>query len=102
MAGAKIKKNDTVQVITGREKGKTGKVVAVNYEKGKVIIEGVNMVKKSMKKRSQQDQGGIIEVEAALSISNVQLMYKNEATKVGYKIKNGKKVRIAKKTGEEL
>ena len=67
----KIRKDDTVEVIAGKDKGKRGTVVSVISKKDAVIVSGVNIVKKAMKKRSQQDQGGIAEIEAPLNISNV-------------------------------
>ena len=103
MGVSRIKKNDTVKVLAGKDKGKTGKVLKVDADSGRVIIQGVNMVKKAMKKRSQQDKGGIIEVEAPLDISNVALVTKDGSTsRIGYKFVDGKKVRFAKKTGEVL
>lgn len=99
----RIKKDDTVKVLTGREKGKTGRVLKVDRIGGRIIVQGLNMVKKAAKKKSQQDKGGIIEIEAPLHISNVAVTMKNgQVTKIGYKIENGKKIRIAKKTGEVL
>lgn len=100
---AKIKKDDTVKILTGKDKGKTGRVIKVNSEDGMVIVQGLNMVKKAVKRKSQQDKGGIIEVEAPIHISNVAVVAKNgQASRVGYKVENGKKVRIAKKSGEVL
>ncbi|HUX51415.1 MAG TPA: 50S ribosomal protein L24 [Spirochaetia bacterium] len=99
----KLKKNDQVKVIAGKEKGKTGRVLRIDRVKGRVLIEGVNMVKKAKKKRSQTDQGGIIEIEAAIHISNVMIVAKNgEPSRVGYRVENGERVRFAKKTGEVL
>ena len=72
----KIRKDDTVQVIAGKDKGKRGAVVRVIAKKDAVIVSGINMVKKAMRKRSQQDQGGIAEVEAPLNISNVAIVCK--------------------------
>ena len=98
-----IKKGDTVIVNAGNDKGKTGKVLEVVREKDRVIVEGVNMVSKHTKPNSKFPQGGIIKQEAAIHISNVQLVDKNgAATRVGYKVVDGKKVRYAKKTGEEI
>jgi large subunit ribosomal protein L24 len=99
----KLKKEDTVMVIAGKDKGKTGKILKIDRVKGRVIVQGLNMVKKAVKPKSQNDKGGIIEVEAALEASNVMILTKKgEPTRIGYKIEGGKKVRIAKKTGEEL
>lgn len=99
----RIRKDDTVKVLTGREKGKTGRVLKVDRIGGRVIVQGLNMVKKATKKKSQQDKGGIIEIEAPIHISNVAMTTKSgQVTKIGYKIENGKKTRIARKTGEVL
>ncbi len=98
-----IKKNDTVKVISGKDKGKTGRVLQVNRENGRVMIEGINLVKKAVKKKSQQDRGGIIEVESPIHISNVMLTNKNgKRTRIGYKTDDKKKTRYAKKGGETL
>ena len=99
----KIHKDDTVQVIAGKDKGKTGNVVRVVPAKNAVIVSGINIVKKAMKKRSQQDQGGIVEIEAPLNISNVAIVCKKcGATKIGYKIDGDKKVRVCRKCGDVL
>ena len=100
---SKIRKNDTVEVIAGKDKGKRGTVVRVILKKDAVIVSGVNIVKKAMKKRSQQDQGGIAEVEAPLNISNVAIVCKKcGATKIGYKMDGDKKVRVCRKCGDVL
>jgi len=99
----KLKKNDQVIVITGREKGKQGKVLRIDHGKGRVMIEGVNLVKKAMKKTQKRPQGGIAEVEAAIAISNVMLVDKKGArTRLGYRIDGDKKVRVSRKTKEEI
>lgn len=98
MAMSKIKKGDTVRVITGVEKGKEGKVLEV--KNGKVKVEGVNKVKKHMKPSQANAKGGIIEEEAAFDISNVMYVMDGEVTRIGFKTEDGKrKVRYAKKTG---
>ena len=100
---SKIRKNDTVEVIAGKDKGKRGTVVRVLLKKDAVIVSGVNIVKKAMKKRSQQDQGGIAEVEAPLNISNVAIVCKKcGATKIGYKMDGDKKIRVCRKCGVVL
>ena len=100
---SKIHKNDTVQVIAGKDKGKRGSVVRVNLKKDTVIVSGVNIVKKAMKKKSQQDQGGIAEIEAPLNISNVAIVCKKcGPTRIGYKMDGDKKVRICRKCGDIL
>ena len=100
---SKIRKNDTVEVIAGKDKGKRGTVVRVLLKKDAVIVSGVNIVKKAMKKRSQQDQGGIAEVEAPLNISNVAIVCKKcGAAKIGYKMDGDKKIRVCRKCGDVL
>ena len=98
----RLKKNDTVKVIAGKDKGRTGKIVQIDPVRERVIVQGVNMVSKTMKKRTAQDKGGIMEVEAPIHVSNVQLVSKDKVSRVGYRVENGKKVRYAKKTGEVL
>ena len=100
----RIRKDDTVQVLTGKDKGKQGKVVQVLTKKDAVIVSGVNMVKKAMKRRSQQDAGGIAEVEAPIHISNVGIVCKkcNRPVKIGYKLDGDKKIRVCRKCGETL
>ena len=98
----RLKKDDTVKILAGADKGFTGKVVKVDPVKERVIVQGANMVRKTMKKKNAQDKGGIMEVEAPISASNVVLVSKGNASKVGYKMEGGKKVRYAKKTGETL
>lgn len=100
----KIRKDDTVEVIAGKDKGKRGTVVRVISKKDAVIVSGVNIVKKAMKKRSQQDQGGIVEIEAPLNISNVGVVCKKcgRPVRVGYKLDGDKKVRVCRKCGETL
>ena len=103
MGKLKIKTGDTVRVIAGDHKGSEGKVLTVFIEKNKAIVEGVNMIKKHMKPNAQSPQGGIIEKEAAIQISNLSLLNpKGEATRVGYRMEDGKKVRFAKKSNEVI
>nr|AOE10523.1 LSU ribosomal protein L24p (L26e) [uncultured bacterium] len=103
MGKLKIKTGDTVRVIAGDHKGSEGKIVKVLLEKNKVIVEGVNMVKKHMKPSAQSPQGGIVEKEASIQISNLSLLTsKGEATRVGYKMEEGKKVRFSKKSNEVI
>ena len=98
----RLKKDDTVKIIAGKDKGRTGKIAKVDPVNERVIVQGANMVKKTMKKQNAQDKGGIMEVEAPIHVSNVALVSKGSVSKVGYKMENGKKVRYAKKTGEVL
>lgn len=100
-----IKKNDTVVVLAGEDKGKTGKVLKVLVEKNRALVERVNMVSKSTKPSAQNPQGGIVKQEAPIHISNLSLVdpKSGKATRVGIKVtEDGKKVRIAKKSGEEI
>lgn len=99
----KIKKDDTVQVIAGKDKGKRGTVLKTLRDKNRIIVQGVNIVKKAMKRRTQQDRGGIVEIEAGLHISNVMIVCKKcGPTRLGYKIDADKKTRVCKKCGETL
>lgn len=103
MGKLKIKTGDTVRVIAGDHKGSEGKVLTVLIEKNKAIVEGVNMIKKHMKPNAQSPQGGIVEKEAAIHISNLSLLNeKGETTRVGYKMEDGKKVRYAKKSNKVI
>ena len=96
----KIKKGDTVKVIAGKDKDKEGKVLAV--KDGKILVEGVNMVTKHTKPSAANQQGGIVNKEAPIDISNVMLVVKGKATRVGFKMEGDKKVRVAKATGEVI
>ena len=98
MATSKIKKGDTVRVIAGVDKGKEGKVLAV--KDGKVKVEGINKVKMHIKPNQSNPQGGIVNQEAPIDISNVMLVVDGKATRVGFEVRDGKKVRVAKKTGK--
>ena len=101
MAMSKIKKGDTVKVIAGKDKGKEGKVISVVDGK-KVVVEGLNIVSKHTKANQQNNQGGIVKKEAALDMSNVMYVHKGKATRIGFTVKDGKKVRVAKSTGEVI
>jgi large subunit ribosomal protein L24 len=102
----KIHKDDNVEIIAGKDKGKRGTVIRVFVKdnKGKVIVSGANLIKKAMKRKSQQDAGGIAEVEAPLDISNVALVCKKcgRPVKAGYKLDGDKKIRVCRKCGEKL
>ena len=102
MSALKIKKGDTVKVITGKDKDKEGKVISVDVQKGKVVVEGVNMITKHAKPSQANPNGGIVQKEAAIDVSNVMLVFKGKATRVGFEVKDGKKVRVAKTTGEVI
>lgn len=99
----KLKKDDQVIVISGKEKGKTGRILRVDTKNSRVLVEGVNKVKKAVRKKGQNDRGGIIEVEATIHISNVQVMDKaGKPTRVTYKIEGDKKVRVSVNTGDKI
>ena len=101
MGKIKIKKDDKVTVIAGEHKGSEGKVIKVMRDQNKAIIEGVNMIKKHAKPSAQNPQGGIVEKEAPIHISNLSLTTADgEATRVGYREEDGNKVRFAKKNNE--
>ena len=102
MAMMKIKKGDTVKVIAGKNKGEEGKVLKVNPSKRKVLVEGINMVTKHMKPSAANQNGGIVQKEAPIDISNVMYLHKGKPTRVGFKFENDKKVRFAKSTGEVI
>jgi large subunit ribosomal protein L24 len=103
MANIKLKKDDLVQVIAGKEKGKQGKLLKIDRDKGRVIVAGLNMVKKALKKRKQTDRGGIEEIEAAIHASNVMIVCKKcGPTRVGYKLAGDDKQRVCRKCGEVL
>ena len=99
-----IKKGDTVYVNAGNDKGKTGKVLTVIPAKDRVIVEGVNVVSKHTKPNAKQPQGGIVKQEAGIHVSNVQLIdpAQNKPTRVGYTFVDGKTVRYARTSGEEI
>lgn len=100
-----VKKDDTVMVISGKDKGKKGRIIAAFPRENRVLVEGVNMVHKHARPTQQNPQGGIINQEAPVHASNVMLIDPKSGlpTRIGYKVlDNGKKVRIAKRSGEEI
>ncbi|WP_174734530.1 50S ribosomal protein L24 [Mesobacillus harenae] len=99
-----VKKGDKVMVISGKDKGKTGIILAAYPKLSKVLVEGINVVKKHSKPSQVNPQGGIISQEASIHVSNVMPIdpKSGEPTRVGYKQEDGKKVRVAKKSGEVL
>ena len=100
MATMKNKKGDTVKIIAGKDKDKEGKVLVVNAKNNTVIVEGANMITKHSKPSAANQQGGIVNKEGPIHVSNVMLMHKGEAVRVGFEVKDGKKVRVVKhKTG---
>ena len=102
----KIKTGDTVRVMSGsteKGKGKEGKVLKVDSKKGKVLVEGINKVKRHSKPSAQNQTGGIIEKEAPIDISNVMYVHKGKPTRIGFKVtEDGKKVLVAKSTGDVI
>ena len=99
----KLKKEDTVEVIAGKDKGKRGRVLKIFRDKDRIVVEGINLVKKAKKRRKQQDRGGIIEIEAAIHISNLMIVCKKcGPTRIGFKLDGDKKIRVCRKCGEAL
>ena len=99
----KIKKGDTVQVTTGNDAGKTGRVIKVYLDKDRVVVEGVNIVKKHARPTQDNPQGGIIEKESSIHISNIMFVVGGKPTRIGFKsLENGKKVKFSKSTGEVI
>ena len=99
-----VKTGDKVKVISGKDKGKEGKVLKVLAKKDRVIVEGINIAKKHQKPSNSDPQGGIKDQEVAIHVSNVMLIdpSTNEPTRIGYQVVDGKKVRISKKTGQPI
>jgi large subunit ribosomal protein L24 len=108
--GLKIRQDDTVRIITGKDKGKTGRVLRVDPEKHKVYVEGANIIKRHTRPRSLRDTqraqelGGIIEKEGPIHVSNVMLIDPDsgEPTRVAVKRQGGRRVRVAKRSGKEI
>jgi len=98
----KIKKGDTVRVIAGKDKDKEGKVIAVDAKANRVIVEGVNMITKSQKPSAANQQGGLVQKEAPIDVSNVMYLQNGQVTRIGFKMDGDKKVRVAKKTGDVI
>ncbi|AOW21808.1 50S ribosomal protein L24 [Urechidicola croceus] len=102
MAKLKIKSGDTVRVLAGDHKNEEGKVLRVFPAKNRAIVEGVNMVSKHAKPNAQNPQGGIVKKEASIDISNLGLIENGTTVRVGYKVEDGKKVRVSKKTDKAI
>ena len=103
MTKFKIRKGDNVRVIAGAQKGSEGRVVKLILDSGRAIVEGVNLVKKHTKPSAQSPQGGIVEKEASIDISNLSILtLEGNTTRIGYRIEDGKKVRYSKKSNEVL
>ncbi|MDE6467358.1 MAG: 50S ribosomal protein L24 [Muribaculaceae bacterium] len=104
MSKIHIKKGDTVYVLAGEDKGKTGRVLAVLRDKDRAIVEGVNIVTKATKPTAQYPQGGLVKKEAPIHISNINLVdpKTGKPTRIAIKRENGKVVRISKKSNQEI
>lgn len=99
----KLKKNDLVKIIKGKDSGRSGRILKIDHEKDRVWVEGCNMKKKTVRSKSQNEQGGIIDVEGSIHVSNVMFLSKSSTpARIGIKIEKGKKVRYAKQTGEVI
>ncbi len=99
----KLKLNDIVKVITGKDKGKTGKITKVFPKENKVVVAGINQYKRHMKKRDAQNPGGVIEIERPINVAKIMMLAGDKVTRIGYTVtKTGEKIRIAKKTGEPV
>ena len=103
MSKIKFKNGDKVRVIAGDHKGTEGEIVTLIREKNKAIVSGVNIVKRHTKPNAQNPQGGIIEKEASIAISNLSLLTaEGQTTRIGYRMEDGKKVRVSRKTNEAI
>ena len=103
MSKIKFKNGDKVRVIAGDHKGTEGEIVTLIREKNKAIVSGVNVLKRHTKPNAQNPQGGIIEKEAAIAISNLSLLTaEGQTTRIGYRMEDGKKVRVSRKTNEAI
>ena len=104
MAKMNVKKGDQVEVLSGKDKGKRGEVIVALPSEGKVVVRGVAVVKKAQRPTQANQQGGIVEKEAAIDVSNVALVCPTcgKATRVGHAEEDGKKVRVCKKCGAEI
>ena len=102
MSTMKIKKGDMVKVIAGKDKDKEGKVIAVDQKNGTVLVEGVNMRTKHAKPSASNPEGGILHQEGPIDASNVMLIHNGKAVRVGFKVEDGKKVRVAKGSNEVI
>ncbi len=100
MSTLKIKKGDNVKVIAGKDKDKEGKVLSIDRKNGRVLVEGINKITKHEKPSAANQNGGIVQKEAPIDISNVMYIHKGKPTRIGFKMENGKKVRFAKSTGD--
>ena len=102
MKNLNVKKGDTVVVISGKDKGKQGKILVAMPEKDRVVVQNANMITKHTKPSPANQQGGIVSQEGPMDVSNVMLVHNGKTTKIGYKVVDGKKVRVARATGEVI
>ena len=102
MSTLKLKKGDTVRVIAGKDKDIEGKIREINREAKTVIVDGVNMITKHTKPSAQNQLGGIVNQEAPIDISNVMYVADGKVSRIGFKVEDGKKVRVAKATGKVI
>ena len=98
----RIKKGDTVKIVSGNYKGQSGRIIKMLHSKNRAIVEGINKAKKHVRPSQDNPQGGIVEKELSLDTSNLMLMYKNKPVKVGFKIHKNKKVRFNKANGDVI
>lgn len=98
----KLKKGDLVKVITGKDKDKQGKIITINTKNNTALVEGVNMITKHTKPSAANQNGGIIHQEGSIHLSNLMYVHKGKATRIGFTMKDDKKVRVAKSTGEVI
>ena len=99
----KLKKDDVVKIIKGKENGKSGRILRINRTTATIIVEGLNLVKKAMKQKKQNEKGGIKEIEAPIRASNVMIVCKKcGPTRIGFKMEKDQKNRICRKCGEQL
>ena len=96
MSMSKIKVGDTVRIIAGKDKGREGKVLRIDHEAGRLVVEGANMITKHNKQSAKNPNGGILKVEGTIAMSNVMLLKDGKPVRVGFTMKDGKKVRVAK------
>ena len=102
MSTLKLKKGDTVRVIAGKDKDKEGKIREINKKNNTVIVEGINMITKHTKPSAQNQQGGIVNQEGPIDISNVMYVSDGKVSRIGFQVQDGKKVRVAKATGKVI
>lgn len=99
----KLKKGDQVQISAGKDKGKSGRILRIDRSAGRIIVEGLNMVKKTQRPKTRNDKGGIIEIEAPIAFSNLRILCRKcGPTRIGINLQGEKKSRVCRKCGEVL